>query len=54
MDLAQPGLRRRAEDAYPAAEEPNYLNDKARERYYKHEAAYISKGVNLSGFMFGV
>ena len=41
-------------DAYSAATQPDYLNNKAKEHYYKHEAAYLSKGVEMSDFMFGV
>ena len=41
-------------DAYSAATQPDYLNNKAKEHYYKREAAYLSKGIEMSDFMFGV
>ena len=41
-------------DAYMAATSPSYLSNKALDRYYKHEAAYLTSGVNVSEFMFGV
>ena len=41
-------------DPHLAAYSPSYLNSKALDHYYKNEGSYMTDGINVSEFMFGV